>query len=190
MRPVLRWPCSMFAWRGGGAPGSSDSSAWRNSSSTLPPTCSSIVPPASHWPRLPDSVRYAHTRSIGPGSRRWMRAVSAAMRLAYSDVMRAFRCGWIFCCDSSAEVMRIVRQMVRHHAEFDAVLKPCLRTGKHEVEPAGRIECSGHHRIAVAAVAGFVDAHEGAIRGQRGERPRRDGARTFLAPFDRQARIA
>src|SRR5215468_6102921 len=50
-------------------------SAFRQTSSKGAPTFSSISPAASHMRRRSLSVRYAQTRSMGPGSRRWIVSV-------------------------------------------------------------------------------------------------------------------
>ena len=79
MRP---WTSPQFscAWYASGARSSSrDSSALRKCRATSPPAASVIGPPASHSLRLSGSTRCAHTRSIGPGSRRSKRMVSLAI---------------------------------------------------------------------------------------------------------------
>src|SRR5690606_20538789 len=69
---------SYFLYASGTGSLSPVSSLLRKVSSTRPPARSSIGPDASQRARLSDSVRYAQTRSIGPGSTRRMRSVRAS----------------------------------------------------------------------------------------------------------------
>ena len=63
----------------GRRPGGSVSSSLRQTNSNGAPAFISIWPAASHWRRRSLSVRYAQTRSIGPGSRRWILNVAGSV---------------------------------------------------------------------------------------------------------------